>query len=181
MASSIDELVSMGDIQSLYEIMSVHDDWMIQLDAAEGLVKLHDRRGLEFLLSAEQSEDKEIQEIAKEILGRRRSKEGWMTSARRMKSAASKRSRSPRDACKKGKGLLLQNGLPAAGEILDEDPLSEGFYIPALNEFGFEGWEVVNIVPRRRQVLTGVMDDNISGAYFLLKREVAGDESDELK
>ena len=182
MASSIDELVSMGDIQSLYEIMSVHDDWMIQLDAAEGLVKLHDRRGLEFLLSAEQSEDKEIQEIAKEILGspeieRRVDDIRAEDEERRLKKIEVAKRR-----LQKGKKVFCYKMvyLPA-GEILDEDPLSEGFYIPALNEFGFEGWEVVNIVPRRRQVLTGVMDDNISGAYFLLKREVAGDESDELK
>ena len=70
--------------------------------------------------------------------------------------------------------------LPSA-EIMDEDPMSEGFSVPALNDFGFEGWEVVNIIPRRRQVLADSVDDHFTGAYFLLKREVAGDESSLLK
>src|SRR5258706_11567095 len=68
MAASIDDLVSMGDIVSLYEILVEHDDWMTQLDAAEGLAKLRDKRGLEFLISAGQSENRKIQEVAKEIL-----------------------------------------------------------------------------------------------------------------
>src|SRR5690349_21086596 len=68
MARGIDDFVSMGDIDSLYEIMVEDDDWMNQLDAAEGLVKLLDKRGLEFLLSAEHSEDRRVCEVVKEIL-----------------------------------------------------------------------------------------------------------------
>src|SRR5262249_15080081 len=69
--------------------------------------------------------------------------------------------------------------LPSA-DMLDEDPAEEGFQIPALDEFGLEGWEVVTILPRRRQILAGSVDDNFSGAYFLLKKEVTPDESAEL-
>ena len=54
MASQINDLVAMGDIESLYDIMCDNEDWMVQLDAAEGLVKLGDRRGLEFLRSMQQ-------------------------------------------------------------------------------------------------------------------------------
>jgi len=68
MGSQINDLIAMGDIDTLYELMADEDDWIDQLDAAEGLVRLGDMRGLEFLLSAEQSEDKKIQEAAKEIL-----------------------------------------------------------------------------------------------------------------
>ena len=68
MRSQINELVGMGNVESLYEIMAEDDDWMNQLDAAEGLVKLGDRRGLDFLLSAEDSEEKEIRQVAGEIL-----------------------------------------------------------------------------------------------------------------
>src|SRR5512142_1990089 len=68
MASQINDLVAMRDFESLYELMAEDDDWMIQLDAAEGLVKLGDIRGLEFLRSAQQSEDSEIRQVAKEIL-----------------------------------------------------------------------------------------------------------------
>lgn len=182
MASSIDELVSMGDVASLYEIMAEHDDWMTQLDAAEGLVKLGDKRGLEFLLSAEHSDDGEVREIAKEILDSpaiqikvddiRAEDEEW-----RFKKIETAKQR-----LQKGKKVFCYKMvyLPSA-EIMNEDPLSEGFSVPALNDFGFEGWEVVNIIPRRRQVLASSMDDHFTGAYFLLKREVAGDESSLLK
>src|SRR5512142_2792734 len=68
MASQINDLVAMGDVESLYELMAEDDDWMVQLDAAEGLVKLGDQRGLEFLLSAEQSDDLEMHKLAREIL-----------------------------------------------------------------------------------------------------------------
>jgi hypothetical protein len=67
-----------------------------------------------------------------------------------------------------------------SGDILNEDPLSEGFEVPALDEFGFEGWEVVNLIPRRNQVLTGSLAEHLTGAYFLLKREVAPEESADL-
>jgi hypothetical protein len=39
---------------------------------------------------------------------------------------------------------------------------------------------VVNIIPRRKQSLVSVVDDNYSGAYFLLKKELSTDESAEL-
>ena len=68
MGSQIKDLVAMGDIETLYELMADDDDWVNQIDAAEGLIKLGDIRGLEFLISAEQSEDREIRQVAKEIL-----------------------------------------------------------------------------------------------------------------
>jgi hypothetical protein len=67
-----------------------------------------------------------------------------------------------------------------AGDILDEDPLSEGFDVPALTQFGLDGWEVVHVIPRRKQMLVQVVEDNMSGAYFLLKRELSPAESQEL-
>ena len=57
MKSDIDQLVAMQDTDSLHEIMAEDHEWLNQLDAAEGLVKLGDRRGYEFLLSAAQSDD----------------------------------------------------------------------------------------------------------------------------
>src|SRR5689334_14357283 len=68
MSSQINDLVAIRDIDSLYEIMSEDEEWMNQMDAAEGLVKLGDRRGYEFLLTATLSDDEEILEVAKEIL-----------------------------------------------------------------------------------------------------------------
>lgn len=67
-----------------------------------------------------------------------------------------------------------------AGDILNEDELSEGFQIPALDEFGLEGWEAMTVIPRRRQILAGSVDDQFTGAYILLKKEVTPDESAEL-
>ena len=49
MNSQIKDLVAMRDVDSLYELMTENDEWMTQLDAAEGLVRLGDRRGYEFL------------------------------------------------------------------------------------------------------------------------------------
>ena len=68
MASQIDELVRMRDVESLYELMTEDDEWINQLDAAAGLVKLGDRRGYEFLLSTTLSDDEEILEVAQEIM-----------------------------------------------------------------------------------------------------------------
>ncbi len=68
MDTKINDLVRMGDVQTLYELMAEDDDWMVQLDAAEGLVRLGDSRGLEFLRSALLSEDREVRQVAREIL-----------------------------------------------------------------------------------------------------------------
>ena len=38
MASHINELVKMRDVDTLFELMTEDDDWMTQLDAAEGIV-----------------------------------------------------------------------------------------------------------------------------------------------
>ena len=53
MKTQIDDLVAMRDSDSLYEIMTASDDEVLQVDAAEGLIKLGDPRGLNFLLRAE--------------------------------------------------------------------------------------------------------------------------------
>jgi hypothetical protein len=67
------------------------------------------------------------------------------------------------------------------GELLDEDPASEGFYVPGLSEFGLDGWEVINMIPRRGQVLGGSIDEYISGAYFLMKKEISAEEVSDLE
>jgi hypothetical protein len=182
MGSQINDLVAMGDVETLYELMSEDDDWMNQLDAAEGLVKLGDARGLEFLLSAEQSEDGDMRHVAKEILATP------VVVQRRADMEAQERHalQATKDSARK----RLQDGrkvfqykmvyLPA-GDILDEDPASDGFDVPALTVYGLNGWEVVNIIPRRKQMLVNVVDDNFSGAYFLLKKELSSAESEELE
>jgi hypothetical protein len=83
----------------------------------------------------------------------------------------------------------LQNGgtvfrykmlyLPA-GALMGEDPLGKGFDIPALEEHGLEGWEIAYVLPSRRALLVGSVDDHFTGAYFLLKKELLPAESADL-
>jgi hypothetical protein len=181
MSSQIDDLVTMGDIETLFELMAEDDDWMVQLDAAEGLVKLGDKRGLEFLLSAEQSEDDEVKQVAKEILQSPTLKRKLDDLRAEEEKLRREKIETARKRLQTGKRVFRYKMVYfPAGDILNEDPMSEGFEVPALDEFGFEGWEVVNMIPRRRQILSSAVDDHISGAYFLLKREVTADESAEL-
>jgi hypothetical protein len=181
MKSQIKSLVAMRDVDSLYELMTEDDEWMNQLDAAEGLVRLGDRRGYEFLMSATLSDDEAILEVANEIL----------VSPELAKMRAEIEAERDHDRHRRVESarLRLQKGgkvfrykmvyLPA-GAILSEDPLNEGFAVPGLENHGLEGWEVVNIIPRRRTMLVGGVDDHFTGAYFLLKKEVPLHESADL-
>jgi hypothetical protein len=172
MASHINELVKMRDIESLFELMTEDDEWLTQLDAAEGLIRLGDRRGYEFLLSAMMSEDDAMRETAQEIFDS-------PELAKMRSDIEAERERVRRahiDSAKK----RLQNGgkvfrykmvyLPS-GALMGDDLLGEGYDIPALEEHGLEGWEVVHMLPSRRALLVGSIDDHFTGAYFLLKKE----------
>lgn len=181
MNSQIKDLVAMRDVDSLYELMTEDDEWMTQLDAAEGLVKLGDRRGYEFLMTATLSDDESILEVANEILAS-------PELARMRIEIDSERERNRRARVESARMRLQKGGkvfrykmvyLPA-GAILSDDPLNEGFDVPALENHGLEGWEVVNIIPRRRTMLVGGVDDHFTGAYFLLKKEVLPHESHDL-
>jgi hypothetical protein len=181
MASQIDELVRMRDVETLYELMTEDDEWMTQLDAAEGLVKLGDRRGYEFLLSAMMSDDESILEVAQEITDS-------PEFARMRSEIDAERNRGHRARIDSAKKRLQQGGkvfrykmvyLPA-GALMGDDPLSKGFPVPALEEHGLEGWEVVHMLPSRRALLVGSIDDHFTGAYFLLKKEFLPSEGAEL-
>jgi hypothetical protein len=181
MASQIDELVRMRDAATLYELMTEDDEWMTQLDAAEGLVRLGDRRGYEFVLSATLSDDESILEVAQEILDS-------PEFVKMRDEIEVERERSHRLRMESAKKRLQQGGkvfrykivyLPA-GALMSDDPLSKGFPVPALEEHGLEGWEVVHMLPSRRALLVGSIDDHFTGAYFLLKKEFLLSESAEL-
>jgi hypothetical protein len=181
MASQIDELVRMRDVETLYELMTEDEEWITQLDAAEGLVRLGDRRGYEFLLSATMSDDESILEVAQEILDS-------PDFAKMRDQIEAERERSRRDRVESAKKRLQQGGkvfrykmvyLPA-GALMGDDPLSKGFPVPALEEHGLEGWEVVHMLPSRRALLVGSIDDHFTGAYFLLKKEFLPSESTDL-
>lgn len=181
MNSQINQLVAMRDIDSLYEIMTEDDEWMNQMDAAEGLVRLGDRRGYEFLMTATLSDDEEILEVAQEILDspelarmraeieaeqRRRHEDGIQAAKKRLQSG--------------GRVFRYRMVYLPASALMDEDALDEGYEIPALEEHGLEGWEIVHMLPSRRKIPAGSVDNNFTGAYFLLKKEVLPGEAGEL-
>ena len=181
MASQIDELVRMRDAETLYELMTEDDEWLTQLDAAEGLVKLGDRRGYEFVLSATLSDDDSILEVAQEIMDS-------PEFARMRTEIEAERERSHRARIESARKRLQSGGkvfrykmvyLPAAA-LMGDDPLSKGFNVPALEEHGLEGWDVVEMLPSRRALLVGSIDDHFTGAYFLLKKEFLPSEGLEL-
>ena len=182
MSSQIDDLVRMRDVETLYELMTEDEDWLTQFDAAEGLVKLGDRRAYPFLMTATLSDDEEILEVAREIV------ESADFSRMRIEIEAEQK-RKLAERVQQAK-IRLQNGgrvfrykmvyLPA-GALTQEDPLSEGYEVAALQTHGLEGWEIVSMLPSRRNSLVGSVDDHFTGAYFLLKKEVLAGEANDLE
>lgn len=182
MATQINELVNMRDVETLYELMTEDEDWLTQLDAAEGLVKLGDRRGYEFLLTATMSDDEEILEAANEIFSSpelakmRRDIEAQREGERRARLESAKRRLQ-----QGGKVFRYKMVYLASGALMGDDPLGKGFEVTALDALGLDGWEVVNILPVRRSMMVGSVDDHFTGSYFLLKREVLPSEGSELE
>ena len=181
MASQINELVRMRDVDTLFELMTEDDDWVTQLDAAEGLVTLGDRRGYEFLLSAMMSEEEAMRETAQEIFDS-------PELAKMRSDIEAEREREHRTRVASAKKRLQDGGkvfrykmiyLPS-GALMGDDLLGEGYDIPALEAHGLEGWEVVHMLPSRRALLVGSIDDHFTGAYFLLKKEFLPSESVDL-
>ncbi|HEX5838435.1 MAG TPA: HEAT repeat domain-containing protein [Anaerolineales bacterium] len=180
MSAQIDELVRMRDAETLYELMTEDEDWLTQFDAAEGLVRLGDRRAFSFLMTAMLSDDEEILEVAQEIIS--------STDFSRMRAEIEgEQRRKSEERLQQAKKRLQEGGrvfrykmvyIPSSA-LTQDDPLSEGYPVPALEMHGLEGWEIVNMLPSRRNSLVGSVDDHFTGAYFLLKKEVlAGDTND---
>lgn len=181
MASQINELVRMRDVDTLFELMTEDDEWLTQLDAAEGLIKLNDRRGYEFLLSAMLSENDEMRETAQEIfdspeLAKMRSE----IEAERQREHLVRITAAKKRLQNGGKVFRYKMIYLPSGALMGDDPLGEGFEIPTLEERGLEGWEVIHILPSRRALLVGSIDDHFTGAYFLLKKQILPSESHEL-
>ena len=182
MNSQINNLVNMRDVETLYELMTEDEEWMTQLEAAEGLVKLGDRRGYEFLITATMSDDEEILEVAQEILD--------SPELARMRSEIEAEQRRKHIDQVQAAKKRLQNGgkvfrykmvyLPA-GALMEDDPLGEGFDLPGLEEHGLSGWEVVHLIPSRGARMVGSMEGIFTGAYFLLKKEILPGEANELE
>jgi len=182
MASHITELVKMRDIDTLYELMTEDEEWLTQLDAAEGLIQLGDRRGYEFVLIAIMSDDDDMREAAQEIFDS-------PELAKMRSDIEAEREREHRDRIASARKRLQSGGkvfrykmvyLPS-GALMDDDPLGKGFELPALEEHGLAGWEVIHMIPNRRALMTSSIDDHFTGAYFLLKKEYLPSESAELE
>jgi len=180
MKSAVDNLVSMRDAESLFEIMNESEDWLDQMDAAEGLVALGDRRGLEYLLIAKQSDIEDIQQTAGEILSAPETRRMREQIEDGQRFASQKLLESARERLKKGKKVFLYKVFRlSATEFMWNDASDGGIQIYALNDAGLEGWDVVNVLPQRQ--LVGPRDDSATGAYVFLRKELGPDDAAELE
>lgn len=181
MSSKINDLVRMGDIETLFDLMENDDDWMMQLDAAEGLIRLGERGGLDFIHSAAQSDSREVRDYAREILEEpevRRKVEDIEAEEKRRRA---EKVRGARGRVQKGRRVFLYKSLfLSLGEILGDSPDGEPVDIPALDDVGLEGWEVINFIPKRGALLVSNADEHFTGAYFILRKEITADDIAEL-
>lgn len=184
MRTAMNDLVSMRDFDGLFELMNESNDWMDQLDAAEGLVQLGDRRGLEYLLVAKQSENRNIRETAKEILADPSIKRMREQIEAEQRYASHKLVEAAKLRLKSGKKVFLHKViyLPSGALLPEDEDQTEagnkGFDVFELNDAGLEGWEVVNIVADRQ--LNGPGENASAGVYVFLKKELGPDETAEL-
>lgn len=181
MSVQIEDLIRMGDIETLFDLMENDDDWALQLDAAEGLVRLGERGGLDFLYSATHSDSREVRDYAREILDdpEVRRKVEDLEAAEKQKRA--ERVKSARGRIQKGRKVYIYKSLfLPLNEILGDSVDGEPVDIPALDDVGLEGWEVINFIPKRGALLVSNADAHFTGAYFILRKEVTADDIAEL-
>lgn len=180
MSSAIRDLVSMRDVESLVEILSDSDDWMDQIDAAEGLVRLGDRRGLDYLLIARQSDIDDIGHVAQEVLSDPEIIRMRAQIEAEIRFSSKKLVEEARVRLDAGKKVFLHKAIyVSAAELLQDDREGEGFELFAVNDAGLQGWEMVNVVPRRQ--ITGPGENAAVGAYVFLKKELGPGDTDELE
>ena len=181
MSAQIADLVRMNDKETLFELLEDSDDWMIQLDAAEGLAQLGEREGLIFLRSALQSDAREVREYAGEIISDPVFKRKIEDLEAETKRKFTEKVLGARSRVQKGRKVFIYKSLfLPLGEILGDSLDGEAVDIPALSEVGLEGWEVVNFIPKRGSLLVGNADEHFTGAYFILRKEVTPDDIAEL-
>lgn len=185
MEEAVQYLVKIGDIESLYEMMTEHDDFMYSLDAAEGLIRLGDMRGVEFLRDALESEDEDIRDVAREIL-----ESPEVMSKRKEFETVEKKDNTTalaavRQRIAEGKRAFIYKTIFLPSDhYMSADPSEGGDYVEALNDFGFEGWEVVTFFPV--SILPGgaapiSISGRVTGGHFLIKKEVTANDSADLE
>lgn len=180
MDKTISDLVKMKDVETLYEVMTENDDWMLCLDAAEGLAILNDMRGVEFLQDATESEDDEIRGVAEEILAsptvsRLRDEIKVIEQKKREEGTAIARQR-----IKDGKKVFRYQTLYLPISDFIAEGIDEAVGVPALDEFGMDGWEVAAYLGYRDTSSALAPGRRPSGGYFLLKKEITASEIGEL-
>lgn len=184
MEQAVQDLIRMGDIESLYEMMTEHDDFIYSLDAAEGLLTLGDIRGVDFLLDAAESEDEDIRDVAREILESPEviSKRKALENDAKQDNTAAIEAVRQRIADGK-KAFIYKTIFLPSSYYISADPSEDGDYVEALNEFGFEGWEVVAFFPV--SILPGgaapiTMSGRVTGGHFLIKKEITTKDNADL-
>ncbi len=86
-----------------------------------------------------------------------------------------------RGRVQKGRKVFIYKSLfLPLGELLGDSPDGDAVDIPALDEAGLEGWEVVNFIPKRGSLLVSNADEHFTGAYFILRKEISADDIAEL-
>jgi hypothetical protein len=181
MKSQVNDLVSMRDVESLAEILAESEDWMDQMDAAEGLMQLGDRRGLEHLLIARESEIDEIRQVAREILADPETKRLREQIDAALHYGHQKLVEAARIRLQKGKKVFLHKVVYISpGELSQEDENGKGIHLLELDDAGLEGWEVVSVLPRRN-VITGEGRESTPVVYAFLKRQLDPDEAADLE
>jgi len=181
MASQIDDLIRMGDIETLFDLMENDEDWMTQLDAAEGLVRLGERGGLDFIYSAEQSDSREVREYAKEILDDAEVRRKVEDLQAEEKQKRADKIKGARGRIQQGRKVYIYKSLfLPLSEMLGDSPDGEPVDIPSLDDVGLEGWEVINFIPKRGALLVANADAHFTGAYFILRKELTKEDVEEL-
>ncbi len=182
MTTAIEDLVRMNDVATLLEIMEDERDEFLQMDAAEGLVQLGNKRGLEYLTLASESEEKDVREYAREILDSadvKRMKEQIVFEQKKQHQA---RILEVKKRLAEGKKVFLYRVIPITPrELIDSDPSTRIYDVPLLNEAGWEGWEAVNLLPPAGRAAAAEEGMSFIGAYVLMKKEVTGKDSAELE
>jgi hypothetical protein len=166
MGSQINELVAMRDV--------------LQLEAAEGLLKLGDRRVVDWLMQIRESEDEDISGAANELLEtpetQRMLEVFKAESEAERRAALSSALTKAKARLQKGKTVFLHKMVYVPGDMLfmKEADVADNYNVLALDQLGLEGWEVVSLISLQAPAAKGASP---IGAYFLVKKLVAPDES----
>jgi HEAT repeat protein len=180
MKTAVNDLVSMRDIESLAEIMNENEDWLDQMDAAEGLVQLGDRRGLDYLLIAKQSDIEEVRESAEEVLNDPEIKRMRAKIEAELRFASQKLVEAARERLKNGKKVYLHKVIQLSmADFLQDDSTENGIQLYEVNDAGLQGWQMVNVLPCRQLVAPG--EESSGGAYVFLQKELTPEEAAELE